>query len=400
MQSAIVLDGGLKSALAIVRSLGAKQITLSVGAERKTAMSLHSRYTGTPFVYPSPYHEETAFINVVEKEAMRMGDMPVIFACSDATYLALYRARERLSRVAMLVFPDERAMETAFDKAITYSLARISGIPTITTYIPATVEELHRVANTIKYPAVIKPRKSVTKHNGMHHFESAHFVHTKEDLLWRFDMLTKKIGETPLIQDRLMGEEYGVEMIAHEGNPYALVTHHRLRSLSPTGGASVLKETIEKGALRDMLETYARKIVSELKWEGPIMVEFKVDGDVMTPKLMEVNGRFWGSLPLSIAAGVDMPYHYYHLVTKGTFPSEAIMQRDRIVTRHFWGDVRNLLIVFVKWDKMRRHTYPKRLEALKLFFKTPSGTKGDVWSLRDPKPAMMEIIDILMKLWK
>ncbi len=37
------------------------------------------------------------------------------------------------------------------------------------------------------------------------------------------------------------------------------------------------------------------------------MVEFKADARTGTPYLMEINGRFWGSLQLAIDAGVDFP---------------------------------------------------------------------------------------------
>ena len=37
------------------------------------------------------------------------------------------------------------------------------------------------------------------------------------------------------------------------------------------------------------------------------MVEFKHDERDGVPKLMEINGRFWGSLQLAIDAGVDFP---------------------------------------------------------------------------------------------
>jgi predicted ATP-grasp superfamily ATP-dependent carboligase len=400
MSSAIVLDGQLKSALAIVRSLGAQKIAVCVGAERETGMALHSKYATATFVYPSPYTSISAFITAVEKEALRLGDNPVIFAASDATFLALYGARERLSACATLLFPDERAMEIAFDKAITQSLARVSNIPIIPTLMPATPDELQRVASALTYPAVIKPRKSVTLHRGVRHFGSAEFIHNKESLMRRFNELKDALGESPLIQERVSGEEYGVEAIAHKGVPFTLVTHHRLRSLSPTGGASVLKETVEKGAVRDMLETYTRKIIQELHWEGPIMIEFKVDSDTKTPKLMEVNGRFWGSLPLSVRAGVDMPYHYYVLATTGKFPEDAPTPRENTITRHFWGDVRHLLHVLFGRSPMRSYTYPKRMDAIRTFFKTPQGTKGDVWLLADPKPALMEVVDILKRIWK
>ena len=38
------------------------------------------------------------------------------------------------------------------------------------------------------------------------------------------------------------------------------------------------------------------------------MMEYKQDRRTGTPLLMEVNGRFWGSLQLAIDAGVDFPY--------------------------------------------------------------------------------------------
>jgi predicted ATP-grasp superfamily ATP-dependent carboligase len=34
-------------------------------------------------------------------------------------------------------------------------------------------------------------------------------------------------------------------------------------------------------------------------------------------KLLEINPRFWGSLPLAIAAGVDFPVLLYRLATEG-----------------------------------------------------------------------------------
>jgi predicted ATP-grasp superfamily ATP-dependent carboligase len=236
--------------------------------------------------------------------------------------------------------------------------------------------------------------------NGKGVYGSAEFVHTKEALKAAYTRLCEAHGEPPLVQERVTGEEYGVEMIAHEGRPLALVAHHRLRSLSPTGGASVLKEITPQGALSDMLITYAKKLALELKWEGPIMVEFKVDSDTRTPKLMEINGRFWGSLPLSIAAGVDMPYLYYLLATDGDYTHMQTEPKEGVVTRHFLGDVRHLLRVLFARDPMRKYTYPTRREALRIFFRLPKGTRSDVWSWSDPLPAFYEVIDMIKKLWK
>jgi predicted ATP-grasp superfamily ATP-dependent carboligase len=232
-------------------------------------------------------------------------------------------------------------------------------------------------------------------------FGTATFVHTKKELCDTFATLKKSTGEAPLVQQMVYGEEYGVEALVHQGTIFAMVSHHRIRSLSPTGGASVLKETLDDGDLKHTLEEYASTLIQKLKWSGPIMVEFKVDSDSLTPFLMEMNGRFWGSLPLSIAAGVDVPYLYYTYATGGEVPMETVRARDGIVTRHFLGDVRHLARTLFSRDKMRSLLYPHRLKALRDFFSLPKGTRSDVWSWRDPAPAFMEIIDVLKKkVWK
>ncbi len=397
MKSAIVLDGSQKSALAVVRSLGRHGISVSVGAERSSGMALHSRYATQRFEYPSPYTDENGFIAEVKKIAIECGNRPVIFAMSDATVTVLFRHQEELREYATLVFPSEEAFEMAFDKAATYSLARVSNVPTITTFSPEFSEEVVYLGDTLEYPVVLKPRRSVTRYEGKGVFKTALFVHSKESLIANFTHLKQVLGEAPLIQTLVVGEEYGVEMLAHEGKVFATVVHHRIRSHSPTGGASVLKETLEDGDLRSVLEEYANELVKKLMWSGPIMVEFKVDSDSRTPYLMEINGRFWGSLPLSVASGVDMPYLYYQYAVRGEVPEEPVHARGGVVTRHFMGDVRHLIRSLFSRDKMRAVLYPSRLMAFRSFFSLPRGTMSDVWSCKDPKPALMEVVDILKK---
>jgi hypothetical protein len=50
---------------------------------------------------------------------------------------------------------------------------------------------------------------------------------------------------------------------------------------------------------------HAERILEALKWHGVAMVEFKRDTRDGVPKLLEINGRFWGSLQLAVDSGVD-----------------------------------------------------------------------------------------------
>ena len=67
---------------------------------------------------------------------------------------------------------------------------------------------------------------------------------------------------------------------------------------------SVYRESI---AADPALVERSRRLLEHFGWQGVAMVEYKVDERTGTPMLMEINGRFWGSLQLAVDAGVDFP---------------------------------------------------------------------------------------------
>ena len=397
MQSAIVLDGNLKHALCVVRSLGKEGVRVFCGAERSTAMSRYSRYCVKGFTYTSPKVDQAAFIQEVIAEAKELGDKPVLYAMSDATWLSLWQHKTEIDAVATVLWPSDHAIEIGFDKGATYSEARLLGIPIIDSWLRERKEEVVQVAEVLEYPAVVKTRRSVTWHDGKGVSGTARFVHDKEELLQVFQEIVETTGEAPLIQRFIKGEEYGVEMLVTDGRVIAETIHHRIRSLSPTGGASVVKETIGDSELTESMCAHAYTLAKELFWNGPMMVEFKLDSDSKEVLLMEINGRWWGSLPLAAAAGVDFPYLYYELATGARKAEGMIKAEEDVTTRHFLGDVVHLLRVFFARDKMRPVLYPGRRKAWRDFLKSPQGTKSDVWSWSDTRPGIMEYIDAVAK---
>jgi predicted ATP-grasp superfamily ATP-dependent carboligase len=398
---AIVFDGRLKHSLAMVRSLGRKGITVYCGAESKTAMAAFSRYTSRRFLYPSPLSDQAGFIASLKHVVSKCKKPPVIFAGSDATFLTIYNHREELKDLILFPLTNREAIDIAFDKGATFSEARILGVPVIATYLREQASEFDKIAGELNFPMVVKPRSSASWLNGKGFSETAKFVHSQTQLKEVFNDLKNKCGQAPLVQPFLEGEEYGVEVLAKDGEIVALAAHNRLRSMSPTGGASVLKETcdLDDGLINNMTE-HARTLVKALSWQGPMMVEFKVDSDTREPKLMELNGRFWGSLPLAIEAGVDFPYLYYELATGQPLPEQVVKAKSGVITRHWLGDVRHLLRVFLAQDPMRSLLYPERVKAIKDFFNVPKGTRSDVFLWRDPLPSLVEYVDLIKKIWK
>src|SRR3954462_4940813 len=68
------------------------------------------------------------------------------------------------------------------------------------------------------------------------------------------------------------------------------------------------------------------------------MMEYKQDARTGKPYLMEVNGRFWGSLQLAIDAGVDFPKLLIACALGETLPSFVEYQLG-VRSRWWWGQV-------------------------------------------------------------
>jgi len=133
----------------------------------------------------------------------------------------------------------------------------------------------------------------------------------------------------------------------NNGQPVALFAHRRLREKPPSGGVSVLRESI---ALPQPMTQYALRLLQHVGWHGVAMVEFKVDRDNGTPFLMEVNGRFWGSLQLALDAGVNFPLLLCALANGNTVNAPTADYRVGVRSRWLLGDLDHLLQRLCKSD--------------------------------------------------
>ena len=79
--------------------------------------------------------------------------------------------------------------------------------------------------------------------------------------------------------------------------------HRRVHEVPYTGGVSSLRESWWHPAIRDDAVAKLRY----LGWHGPAMMEYRWDASSGDFRLLEMNGRFWGSLHLALYAGVDFP---------------------------------------------------------------------------------------------
>jgi carbamoyl-phosphate synthase large subunit len=105
---------------------------------------------------------------------------------------------------------------------------------------------------------------------------------------------------TQLVQEHLPGPEHSLDVLARrDGRVLAVVPRERLKVDS---GIAVTARVTRDEALESFGATVAERI--GLVGVGNVQVKQTAAGE---PALLEVNPRFPGSMPLTIAAGVNMP---------------------------------------------------------------------------------------------
>jgi len=384
---ALVLDAHQKSALAAIRSLGRRGIPVIAASHRSTAMGLYSRYVRHRFLYPSPLRDRPGFTAQIKRQTQG-SDPAVLFAFSDSTFLPLADARSEGRWI--LPRPSADSLQIAFDKARTLQLAASLEIATPATYSDTKAHDFAAFLKECHFPVVVKPRRSVSWHHGPGTHSTPKFATSLSESKALCAELLAVTGEFPLVQEYVYGEQASVQFLCDRGAILATCANRRLRSSHPCGGPGALKQTVPFSY--HGIGERAQHLVSALNWSGPIMVEFKIDAVSGEPKLMEINGRFWGSLPLAVFAGVDFPYLYYRVALG--IETQPVLDYDvGLTSRHLLGDLRHLYQVLLSRDPMRSVSYPPRWQAIQQFLITGRRCKSDVAAARDPVPAVAEILD-------
>jgi predicted ATP-grasp superfamily ATP-dependent carboligase len=303
----LILDGNTRCALAATRSLGRKGVHVVVADVTERTLSGASRYCRESFTYPSPAINPGGFLTIVKRECSlrRIG---VILPMAELTTATVLRHHEDF-RSLRVPFGEPEAFDKLTDKWRMLKLAQQLHLSIPKTQFIAGIDALGDVGQVLKFPLVLKPRCSMIWSHARWISTSVHYARLADELK-QIVVRYEYFREHPfLIQEYISGQGEGVFALYDHGRPVAFFGHRRLRERPATGGVSVLSESIEPNPEAQRI---ARALLESVGWHGVAMVEFKVSAEG-TPYLIEVNGRFWGSLQLAIDAGVDFPWLLYQM---------------------------------------------------------------------------------------
>lgn len=386
----LVTDGEQRAALAVVRSLGRAGHTVYVCSSRGRSLAGASRYCRRELRVSDALADPAVFRENVAR-LVRTLSVDVLLPVSEAAMHALLPVRRCLAP-ATLPFGEHEGFRRICDKRLVLEAAPQFGIAVPEQWTLCCRGALERVdPEALRYPLVIKPSRSICDDGG--HRSQVVVAHAADraQLETRLDAFGH--GAYPiLLQRRIRGPGVGVFLLLWQDRTVAVFSHRRIREKPPSGGVSVYRESIPADPT---LVARSRALLEHFGWQGVAMVEYKIDAASGAPFLMEINGRFWGSLQLAVDAGVDFPALLVEAATGGV-PRPVPGYRMGVRSRWWWGDVDHLIGRLRRTNGARLPDDPGRWRAVRDFLTLwKPGDRNEVLRLDDPWPIVRETVEWL-----
>lgn len=384
----LVTDGENRSALAVTRSLGRRGCEVFVAGMEAGNISAYSRFCKGSYLTPCPMKNGKQYtdriIDIIAKEKIDL-----IFPITEQSIYQLNGIRDQLSPDVILACPTQEYMDSVSNKYRLFQSAEKVGVPIPETiYVNGSDNFLQEESQICRFPVVVKPAYSKITTGDQVISAKVMYATDRNELRKLYE--TEPVLRYPsLIQELIVGEGTGLFTLFDADRHLVLFSHRRLLEKPPSGGVSVVSESAPLDP--EMVEA-AGKLLSAVGWKGVAMVEFKRDVRDGRAKLIEINGRFWGSLQLAVSSGVDFPVFCldYYLKKK-----PACLVADYEVgykLKWFFGILDHLIIrIRNREDTNLSLEFPTCWQVVGELIKIrDTNTSHDVYDSKDLKPFMLE----------
>lgn len=395
LSTVLVLDANQRSALSVTRSLGragVQVVCADVGSDTLAGASKFCAYSDS---YPDPGNAQ-AFIERIN-ELIERYNVEVLYPVAEITVYTLLEHVDKLKPVT-LPFPALDTVKSLSDKGALVKLCQQLGLNVPASDYFSGLQDFEQSQKEYSFPVVLKPTFSRIKPDGVGSHGSDDFnglgsdgwintsvtyAHSREELVSLVSS-TLYFRDYPfMIQEYIEGYGSGVFLLYNKGEYVVHFAHKRLREKPPSGGVSVLSESVE--ADPEQL-SIAKQLLDAANWHGVAMVEFKVDKQGK-PYVIEVNSRFWGSLQLAVDSGVDFPA-LLHKVSLGQTVGSIAPYKKGVQLRWLLGDLDRLYLVL----KSREYSVGVFLKSfLKFLLPWKPKRRFEVNRLGDIKPFWREL---------
>jgi predicted ATP-grasp superfamily ATP-dependent carboligase len=313
----LVLDGEAPYTLSIVRFLGSAGYHVHLGFSYGSHIfSAFSKYCRGIVFYPDPLYAHEDFLSFFKKLA---GKYDFIIPAMEKTQLPISMIKNVLEEKGTIVpIPPYDILLDATNKVRILEICSQNGINIPKTLVLTDAPSIEQVIKKVGLPFIMKASTEINIPPGP---GSRYYVFRNKPSQNLFSMAfesLRKYGPV-IVQQWIEGVGIGASFIfSRRHKVIAYFGHRRILERFPDGGPSVIAESyLHSGALENGI-----KLLKVLKWQGVAMTEFRLgyDGKIY---FMELNPRFWGTLPLAIASGLDFPrllVEYYDSTQEDYFP--------------------------------------------------------------------------------
>jgi predicted ATP-grasp superfamily ATP-dependent carboligase len=317
MRTALVLGSDARISLSVIRSLGRGGVRVHAAWHDPGGVALRSRYLFRAHALPPYRPGDTAWRDALAA-LMTREQFDLVLPCTELEVTACQEQRVVLENCGRVYLLGDEAFAVLFDKVRTAELARSVGVCTPREVV--LTEAGQEVPAEFGLPLVLKPRASLdrARPDSLLRVRKA-YSHAELDRL-----LPEMLAGGPVaVQENFIGRGVGVELLLKEGEPLLSFQHVRVHEPLHGGPSSYRKS---EDVSPDLLEA-ALKVLRPLRYTGVAMAEFKVNPITGAWVFLEVNARFWGSLPLALAAGADFPLALFRLLVEGQVPAPRAYRR-------------------------------------------------------------------------
>jgi predicted ATP-grasp superfamily ATP-dependent carboligase len=363
MRVLVVDSNAGRGCLAAVRGLACGGWTVGVATANRTGLPNLSRFTRhRHLVAPVSAGVEPHLQSV--RATIAQHDYSLVFACGDAELLALSERRESIS--ARVPYASHRTVLRALDKRHLGHAARAVGLRTP----PEAASAREAAARWGAGPVIVKEslHGSLDAHGHASHFAPEPYADHQAAEQRVHEICAS--GATPVVQPLSEGRLMAFSCVTDRaGAMVGRVQQVAERTYPAAAGSSVRARTVP---IDERLSGQVHGLLGELGWFGLCELQFLQPADG-PPVLLDLNGRFYGSLALALAAGVNLPDQW----ARCTLDLPAERRDGRPGVRYQWmeGDL-----------KAARERSRGALGDLGDCLRYATRAHGAIWSASDPLP--------------
>ncbi|MCG7644891.1 ATP-grasp domain-containing protein [Alteromonas sp. Cnat3-28] len=293
----LVLGEDTRSFLSVIRSLGEAGMVVDVVTLINTTPTLSSKWINKIFKLNYQAYSQNDWQTTLSR-IIDSGNYDLVIPCDERSLYPLLDIKETTLSDTIFAIPERDILGPLFDKEQTKQLAQQLGISVARgERIDLNDTSPKKLIDEFGLPVVLKPSMSYESEQ-LNHRNSVMIAWSAEDI-----ETFKQSNSQCLIEEYFDGTGMGVSVFSSKGKIRAAFAHRRVSEPEKGGGSSYRKAW---PLSPDMLDA-CQKICVNLNYTGVGMFEFKYNDATHRWILIEINARFWGSLPLAIFAGVDFP---------------------------------------------------------------------------------------------